>query len=59
MHWLKNLKRYVKKFVIKNTGNVGIGTSDPSDKLHVAGDMIVAAPSGTSTIDIRGAEVWN
>ena len=48
-----------QKFVIKNTGNVGIGTSDPSDKLHVAGDMIVADPSGTSTIDIRGAEGTN
>ena len=48
-----------QKFVIKNTGNVGIGTSDPSDKLHVAGDMIVADPSGTSTIDIRGAEGAN
>ena len=38
---------------IKSGGNVGIGTADPGEKLHVAGGLIVGNTTGTNAGTIR------
>jgi len=39
---------------IKNTGNVGIGTTNPGAKLAIANNLIVGAQGGTDTTYITG-----
>jgi len=37
---------------ISEAGNVGIGTTDPQSKLHVAGDLLVAGRAAVSSLNI-------
>jgi hypothetical protein len=51
------------KMIIKNNGNVGIGESSPSQKLHVRGDEGQPATSGTTQngifrVDPASTEGW-
>jgi hypothetical protein len=39
----------IEQFVLKNTGNVGIGTTTPAQKLHVQGTVRIATAVGTPT----------
>jgi hypothetical protein len=46
------------RFVVQNSGNVGVGTPSPASRLHVSGDMTVSGGlnvSGTYTWADRGA----
>ncbi len=51
-----------RKVISENTsGNAGIGTTAPSQRLHVAGNIMGAAPDGTNTwrLDrLAGADPW-
>jgi hypothetical protein len=43
------------RFVVQNSGNVGIGTATPSNTLHVSGDVTVSPAAGTQSRIVFGA----
>jgi len=43
------------RFVVQNSGNVGIGTATPSTTLHVNGDLTVSPAAGTQSRILFGA----
>lgn len=45
------------RVAIDNSGNVGIGTSSPTDKLHVIGDLKVENTSSQSNVNIHNLNV--
>ena len=52
---LANPSQRNPQFILKSNGNVGIGTNNPTAKLHVNGQMLVRNPVGAA-ITIRSAE---
>ncbi len=49
-----------EQMTIKNTGNVGIGTTTPGAKLAVSGDMTVGKTSAANgTLDVNGSVVMS
>ena len=46
---LNNDYDYQSKFIIKNSGNVGIGTTDPQQKMHISGVMRLEPQSSPPT----------
>ncbi len=46
---------YAEKMRIDSTGNVGIGTTSPTDKLHVNGDVRVDGNDGVATKKVRSS----
>jgi len=44
-----------ERFVVQNTGNVGIGTTDPTSTLHVVGNANITLGINTSTLNVTTA----
>lgn len=51
-----NSSAYTELFRISNTGNVGIGTSNPVDKLEVNGNLSVTGNGSTGNSGINGGK---
>ena len=49
-----NASGSTKHFVVANNGNIGVGTTNPSRKLHVDGDFLVSDGS-TEVLEVNGS----
>ena len=49
-----NASGSTKHFVVTNNGNIGVGTTNPSRKLHVDGDFLVSDGS-TEVLEVNGS----
>lgn len=45
------------RFVITNSGDVGVGTDEPNTKVHVVGDITVEGANGTAVIKDSSIEI--
>ncbi len=53
---MANLTNLNNKFLVTTGGNVGIGTTSPSTKLHIVGANGAVTPSGFSVFDLTVAD---
>jgi hypothetical protein len=54
-----NSDSYTRRLTVALNGNVGIGTTTPTEKLDVIGNAKISASLSTNTLGVSGASVFN